>query len=533
MKRVGALGISGKKFWRSEGMLFVGLALFLSITTVESQVFVPRNEQTVYGHISDGDENPLVARVEMWREPFVELPDTAVDNLVGVTYSTRLGYYAIDVPVGQFRLRFSKGPEYELWDEVMRVGENQDDGVQKDVTLRHLYELAKQGWYGGDVHLHTIHSDGHNTPSELVVGLKGAGLSWGVLTDHNSTAGGKEWLATAESGFLPILGNEITTEYKPKPGRQGFGHMGQWFINSLYGSDPANPNIWVRCMLSDDGQVQEAVDQTHGQGGLISVNHPFTNWDWAGRFRSWGIVRNLDAMEIWNGEPPLSPTQSFPNDVNRNNVALQIWFELLNAGNRLVAVGGSDCHDIYGVNGWPVGPTYWKTFPGNSMTYVRLDSLASSSLRSSLSRGRAFVTSGFGPLLLVDAEGNGPGDVVRTTGRDSVQFGIRILSNRVLLADSQAIRLVVNGIERLKVPTDGGMVCEKAVNLRFDRDSWVVVLAFGAYPQLAITDPIYIDVPPYGDWDNPSWHQPKEAKEWNTFPQYPRLTISNGPGAGN
>lgn len=503
-------------------------------TCATAQVFVPKNQQTVYGRITDEQQRPLIARVELWRQPLQAISAGSPDNLIAVSYSSDLGFYGIEVPEGTYLLRYTKGPEYECKEEEIIVGKDEYDGIEKNIELGYLYPLAPKGWYGGDVHLHSWHSDGRNTPTELVQGLKAAGLSWGILTDHNSYAGEEEWLAMRTVDFLPLMGNEITTEHKQQPGKAGFGHLNQWFVSSAYATDATNRNIWLRAMLSDHSQVQQAIDATHQQRGLIAVNHPFTDWDWAGRFRSWGIVEGFDAVEIWNGDPPLCQGISPPNEINRNTVALQIWFELLNAGNHVLAVGGSDVHDIHsGEYGWPKSATHWRIFPGNSRTYVKLTALMPDELKRALAGGNAFVTSGFGPLLLVNVDGHEPGTVVKMKRPSLARVQVAVLSNRPLLHAAGAVRIVINGSEVAALATHGETKWETLAAVDIDKDSWLVVIAFGQYPQLAIANPIYFDVAPFGDWHAQHWRHPKEARKWNEFLKHPRITISNGPDGPN
>ncbi len=68
-----------------------------------------------------------------------------------------------------------------------------------------------------DLHTHTVHSDGTYTPRELAFAAKECGLSAIALTDHNSTAGLEEFLASADkAGIEGAAGVEFSTEYKGK-----------------------------------------------------------------------------------------------------------------------------------------------------------------------------------------------------------------------------------------------------------------------------------------------------------------------------
>src|SRR4029453_14358297 len=42
-----------------------------------------------------------------------------------------------------------------------------------------------RGWYRGDLHLHTVHSDGRRTPAELAAAAPAAGRDFRASPEHN------------------------------------------------------------------------------------------------------------------------------------------------------------------------------------------------------------------------------------------------------------------------------------------------------------------------------------------------------------
>ena len=68
-----------------------------------------------------------------------------------------------------------------------------------------------------DLHTHSNFSDGTFTPTELVLAAKKAKLSALALTDHNTTAGLKEFMEAGKvNDLITIPGCEFSTEYKGK-----------------------------------------------------------------------------------------------------------------------------------------------------------------------------------------------------------------------------------------------------------------------------------------------------------------------------
>lgn len=68
-----------------------------------------------------------------------------------------------------------------------------------------------------DLHMHTIHSDGAFSPTELVLKAKEAGLDIISITDHDSVNGIKEAMAVGkDTGVEVIPGLEISTDLDEK-----------------------------------------------------------------------------------------------------------------------------------------------------------------------------------------------------------------------------------------------------------------------------------------------------------------------------
>jgi hypothetical protein len=520
-------------------MAIIFLLTSIIVDAQIAKIHIPSTStQVINGKIINEYGDPLIAQVQVWYYNFEEVvfsykPDEVegrTDNLLGMTYSTIDGFYSIKVPSDTLLFIISKGPEWELIYKKIIVNENEFDGLEFNATLNHLYNLKKLGWYGGDTHLHSIYSDGRQTPTEIAHALKGVGLSWGILTDHNSIAGINEWLGCNSENLITINGNEISTEASIESIENGYGHMNQTFINELNGTDPKNPNIWVRAVFDDHEDVQDAINLTHAQKGLLSINHPFQNWDWAGRFKSWGEIKSFDAIEVWNCEPPHSLTTSTfdPNLINRNTFGVQSWFSYLNCGIKLPGLAGSDCHDITGVNAYPKGEYFWNTTIGNPRTYAYMDDLEKNNIKSALKQSNLFLTSGFGPLLLVEVDNEKPGEIIESNDNE-VLVSIEVLANHPLLKSDDAVRIIYNGEVVKTIATDSKMTFNDSIPISVNNDGWIIVEVFGEWPMFAMTNPIFVDVLPFGDWPTQDWLEPEDSKSWNKFLDHPKISIPDGP----
>ncbi len=506
----------------------------------KKDVFIPKSSrQVIHGRVTDENGKPLIAQIQIWHYPLTPVVFSygesdikgRTDNLISMSYTTDEGYFSVKVPPDTISFLVSKGPEWSLVDRQFIIKEKEFNGIEVNVTLKKLYDFEKLGWYAGDVHHHSIFSDGYQTPSEVARAMKGVGLSWGILSDHNSDEGINEWTANETKDFIPIHGCEITTEPSDISNENGYGHMNQSFIENINVKDPEEPNIWARARLDGHEDVQVMIDLTHRQNGLIAINHPYSAWDWSGRYKSWGKVKNFDAIEIWNGEPPhcITMNEWDTNHVNINTWAVHSWFAYLNEGNKISGIAGSDCHDIYGVNAYPKGQFYWTTTTGNPRTYAHLEEFSPEAIQKSVRNGNLFVTSTFGPLLLVTVNGKIPGEVVKVAKDGKMNIKVDILANRKLLKTENGVRLIFNGELIKRLATDSTLTFSRNISFAAEKDGWIVVEAFGQWPMYAITNAVYIDYPPYDDIFSKTWKDPAECGRWNEFLNHPEKYVPDGP----
>jgi hypothetical protein len=224
------------------------------------------------------------------------------------------------------------------------------------------------GWYRGDFHSHTEHSDGYNSISEYVTAAARRGLDFLAVTDHNTTSHFRE--IEERRGSDPVLlipGEEVTTFW---------GHANVWGLGR-----------WADFRVSDDDGMQRVLNWVHDQGALFSPNHPKRGWPW-----EFDKVRGFRVCEAWQG------AWRFYNEES-----LAFWAERLDAGDRVVAVGGSDCHSIppaVNLHPWTLGdPCTWVHAEGG---------LAEENVLDAVRAGHVFVSEDpTGPFLELTASCEG------------------------------------------------------------------------------------------------------------------------------
>jgi hypothetical protein len=207
--------------------------------------------------------------------------------------------------------------------------------------------LRGAGWYRGDLHLHTVHSDGQRHPNELVTAAHASGLDFIVSTDHNTNSANRMWPACPTGSLLVVPGEEVTTRH------------GHWLAVGL------QPQGWIDWRYAPrDGVFPRFAAEVRDAGGLVVAAHPAAPLP--GSLWEFGFD-HVDALEVWNGRWNLD-----------DEVSLRIWQRLLREGRRIVAVGGSDSHTHH----QPVG---------SPQTVVHARELSMPAIVDGLRWGRSYV----------------------------------------------------------------------------------------------------------------------------------------------
>ncbi|MFC7155009.1 CehA/McbA family metallohydrolase [Halomarina halobia] len=260
------------------------------------------------------------------------------------------GYYPGEIEPGTWNVILgpyrvgAEGIDYTI-EVTMRSGEPEPAFEPRPVSDEPIND--EPGWYRGDLHLHTVHSDGEYTPGDLVDGAVDAGLDFLVSTDHNTTTANLVWGRHARSDFLILNGEEITTRA---------GHFGALGLE---------PEQWIDWRYApDDDALSRFVEEVHDVGGIAVANHPFCPYkgcDW--RFD----YERMDAVEVWNGPWTWE-----------DEAAVQTWDRMLREGRYLPAVGASDAHDYEDDIGVP-------------HTVVHAPRLGRDAVLAGLAAGRSYV----------------------------------------------------------------------------------------------------------------------------------------------
>jgi hypothetical protein len=313
-------------------------------------------------------------------------------------------------------------------------------------------------WWRGDLHMHTIHSDGNWTIGELISTARSSGLDFIAITDHN-TASHHEELNRLSKGLqkpLVLRGEEITTYG---------GHTNAWGL-------PTGTWIDFRTHPGDAARIAKIAAAAHHAGALISINHPFVLCGGC----AWSYdpaARDFDAIEVWNG----------PWDFT-DEPAVKMWDKILQSGRHITAIASSDSHR-------PDTPI------GKPSTHVAATVLSQPALLNAIRQGHVYLTDGVAPFgVSFEAEAvtkNRPsrwiaGDKIRLNEPGKLRFFVSTQGTR----PDANVSLISNGETLQNFALQGET---KVIEVECQRDSYFrLEVRDAAKAMIAMTNPIYVKV---------------------------------------
>jgi hypothetical protein len=279
-----------------------------------------------------------------------------------------------------------------IWHISLGFYKSAPDGCHYQITLRFLHgadpepptyppmltlknslntpPVRASGWYHGELHCHTYHSDGDSDPRELVAIAQALGLDFLAVTDHNSLSH-LAALAQIDPGNMALIPGCEVTSYK--------GHWNVWGLEE-----------WIDFRTLTPDLMRTSISRAVELGYLTSCNHPRP----AGPPWVFKEIVGQHCIEVWNG-----PWRIF------NSEALSFWESRIRRGERIVAVGGSDAHYYKRQDLARIGtPTTWIYCPERPVA---------ANLLAGLRAGHAFISAApEGPQLYLESGHAMMGDVI-------------------------------------------------------------------------------------------------------------------------
>ncbi len=240
-------------------------------------------------------------------------------------------------------------------------------------------EPPRDGWVrvAGVAHVHTTLSDGAGAPEQVARAAREAGVSFVVITDHETDAARSS--AGYRDGVLVLAGVELSTHQ---------GHL---------------LGLGMRPLAFPPGvDARNALDDVHHLGGAAFAAHPtspraafaWSGWQLGG---PWGL-EVLNADSLWRGAPwpallgglvayPFNPVYAVASGIDHPDDAIARWDALLRR-RAAAGIAGVDAH------GFPSYESLFRVL----QNYVLLDAPLSgesardaAAVHEALARGRSYM----------------------------------------------------------------------------------------------------------------------------------------------
>ncbi|WEJ59399.1 CehA/McbA family metallohydrolase [Devosia sp. FJ2-5-3] len=273
-----------------------------------------------------------------------------------------------------------------IWTVILGLYKVPENGTEATVNItldatpralepqpaRTLPVRPQPGWYKGDLHCHTFHSDARGAPELLHAAARQAGLDFLAIADHNTITQRRYFHPHSSPDLVFVRAMEVTT---------AVGHA------NVYGVDD-----WIDFRMTKPSDAHVLADLVHKKGGLLSINHdkPTIPWDYD--------FPAADCQEVWQS-----------TWLAWNWVSLERYQQRLAAGLKLSAIGGSDYHQPDRL--MPEGPLVLA----RPTTVFWLPELSEDAILAAMKSGHGYVTeSPTGPHLELSAGDTPMGGTVRS-----------------------------------------------------------------------------------------------------------------------
>lgn len=278
-------------------------------------------------------------------------------------------------------------------------------------------------WWRGNLHTHTLWSDGNAFPEQVLQWYRDHGYQFVVLSDHNVIANGERWITLPPGSarramaqrylaafgddsarmrlegdtlllrlrtlagcerlfdrpgeFLVVPGEEISDSFAGKPVHVTAIGLGKT-VAPAHGSS-------AREVLERDVAAAERSAASRGEPLIVQVNHP--NFYWALTSHELASARGVHFFEVYNG----SVRSHNEGDATHPGTS-RMWDEALTARLRagrhiLYGVAGDDAHNFRDFR-----PQV--TNPGRAWVMVRAPELSVPALVAALARGDFYASTG-------------------------------------------------------------------------------------------------------------------------------------------
>ena len=313
---------------------------------------------------------------------------------------------------------------------------------------------APERWYKGNLHTHTLWSDGNHFPEMVVDWYAQRDYDFLALTEHNVVAdhdkwmqndqvvrrGGRTALADYRSRFGADWVEEREQDGKLEVRLKRLDEFAPLFddlllipaeeVTSSFQNKPIHinaSNVAARIAPQKGSSVQDVMRKTmqavaahaaeHGRPVLAHLNHP--NFGWGVSADDIARVEEEHFFEVWNGHPSVH----HKGDATRPGTE-RLW-DIANTTRRrdldaplLYGLGTDDCHNYHNASG---------STPGRGWVMVRARACTPEALLAAIEAGAFYASSG---VVLDDVTFDGRTLTIDVAARGDAEYVTEFIGTR-------------------------------------------------------------------------------------------------------
>ncbi len=372
------------------------------------------------------------------------------------------GPFDMSLPPGEWEIRIRRGIEHIPI--VDRITIESAETSERTYRPERWVDMAKQGWYAGDDHVHarmTSSSDARNL------------LTWVAAEDlhlANIAKMGDIYMTWFEQrGFGPesriIDGDRVLSPGQECPRTKELGHTVSMNTRQMV----RNPDKYY---LYD-----WVFDRVHAQGGLTGYAHV----SYRGIFQ---VYRDM-TLNVPQGKA------DFASIMQAAQMSVDLYYDFLNLGFKLTASAGSDV---------PWGGTVGEV---RVYSYTEARPFTADGWFDGMRRGRTFVTNG--PMIDLRVDDSLPGDELRVDRADqTLRVRARVWGHRDRLLPTK-LEIVQHGKVIQSLQPSSHQQAELSVDFKLPAANgfWIAARAEASDGSLAHTTPVYVMRAPLRFWHYP------------------------------
>ncbi len=388
------------------------------------------------------------------------------------------GEHAIRIPEGTASIEAVRGIEYKPVKRTVeiRAGET----VDVTVALERTSDLAKEHWYGGDLHTHINYND-HEfmTPEDIQTQVLGEDLNYANLMVANSSGAQVHDVQYFEGRPHKLSDPTHILFWGEEMRNNGpYGHMCLTGIKQLV--TPLYTGFQDTSYPYDYPPNHVQALAAKRQGGVASFAHPgykFTSDPFTMSAREMPValaLGSVDAMDVMSN--------------SNEDASTPYWYRLLNTGLRCAISAGSDS--------FTNRRHHW--IPGGHRVYVYTgDSLNAGDWVENFREGHSFATNG--PILRFKVNDQLPGAELKLVSGDR----IRVEASATSLVPMQRLEIVVNGeVVATENARGNGSSVSLSKEIPVTEGAWVAARVRGDFHRYLVNDtdlyahtsPVYLTV---------------------------------------